>query len=230
MINFPKSAERLVWWRDLGDNLITRENWDQAVQIYQQAISEFPSISSFYTNLGKAYYENGDGIEKALAEFNKAILLNDNNSQIYYEGGRILSREKRFDEADVWFLKALAQSPNVWWFNLGRANNARSARKLTLAIEIYQETIQLYPELANAYYNLAITYQLGDQPLKAIESIEQAIELMDIPNEIYYLRAGEIYLESGDTNNALASYKQVLVINPDNETAKRAVQQLGADQ
>ena len=39
----PESPNRLQWWQNLGQTLISQEQWDEAMRVYQAAIEEFPN-------------------------------------------------------------------------------------------------------------------------------------------------------------------------------------------
>jgi len=226
LLEYPDAEDRLKWWRTLGDSLTARKEWDTAVEVYQQALSEYPDDVSLLIDLGWAMYERGDGAQIAQEQFATAIALSENVGDGYYAIAQLLQREKKYSEAEEWYLKAIERSPNKWWYLMARAQNARLNGNLVLAIQTYQEIITRFPGIVNAYYALAQTYRMNNQPKEAVQTIEKVLELMHPMDDLSYSRAGEIFEWAGERSKALAAYRQALVYNPDNENALAGVERL----
>ncbi len=226
----PNSRYWPDWSNSLGDALRGQKRWDEAAATYESVIVQAPNDWAAHIGLGWARYERGDGLQAAMSEFQKAI--NAPKSQGYGQLaiGQILTREKRFEEADAWFVQALALNPDARWWYLARGNAARQAGNLTLALAVYQEALARFPDYAQAYYEIAYADQLNEQPAPAMAAIEQALVLMTPPNAYnnayYYARAGSIYEWAGDASRALHAYRQALLIDPHNAAALQGVQRL----
>lgn len=223
----PESGERLGWWRALGDALRLQEQWDAAVEVYQDAIQQFPNEPDLYISLGWIYYDRGDGARPAQREFNRAINLKKDAPEGYFALAQLFSREKQFQEADGYFLRALERAPNNRWYYLARGDNARLASDFNRAQEIYEKTIARFPNFHNAYYQLALIYRSLGRYDDAVGAIERAVELMDPPVDSYFARAGEIYRGAGLREKAVKAYRQALILNPDNKVAQKGLQLLG---
>ena len=74
------------------------------------------------------------------------------------------------------------------------------------------------------YYQMAWAYHMNGQPGEATAAIEQA--LVQNPTTPFFLRAGQIYETAGEREKALHAYRQVLIIDPQNETALDAIRRL----
>lgn len=225
--NYPSSQERLEWWRLLGMALRAQSSWDEAVAAYQQAIQEFPNQSDLHVDLGRAYFERGDGIQAARQEIALAIRLNDQSGDAYYALARLLTRAREFQEADRYFAEAIQRAPQSRWYQLARADAARAAGELERAIALYEMTAEKFPDFANVYYQLALAYRTNNQRDEAIRAIERALELISPPSESYFVRAGEIYRWAGLKEQAVTAYRQALILNPNNQTAIKGLQALG---
>lgn len=223
----PTSTHRLLWMIELGRSMRSQENWDEAVAIYQQAINEFPNVLELHISLGWSYYKRGDGVQSAQSEFERAIVLNNKSGDGYFALAQLYTQEKQYQKADNNYLQALERAPNNRLYYLARADNARLAGDLSGAIKLYDEAITRFPDFAKAYYELALAYRLTDQPEKAIDSIEYAMEIMDPPVANFYARAGEIYRWAGFPDKAIKAYRQALIINPDNPIAQKGLQLMG---
>ncbi len=96
--------------------------------------------------------------------------------------------------------------------------------------QVIQNAHLFYPgaaRLDEAYFEMAWAYHLNGNPALAISSIEQALVMNSTPR--YYLRAGAIYEAAGETDKAVAAYRQVLLTDPENETVRNALERLVAD-
>jgi predicted TPR repeat methyltransferase len=72
---------------------------------------------------------------------------------------------------------------------------------------------------------LAWAYHKDGHREEALEAIEQAI-VLDPDAVRNHLRAGQIYEAAGQTERALAAYRQLLDLRPDNKTALEAIARL----
>jgi tetratricopeptide (TPR) repeat protein len=218
--------QRAPWLLRLGDLLRGQQRWEEAISVYERIVDYDTTYWMAYIGLGWAKYERGDGFDEALREFQKAISIPESKGNGQFAIAEILTREKRFEEADAWFAQALALNPDAQWWYVARANAARQAGNLALALAIYQEALARFPDFAYMYYEIAYAYQLNEQPAQAIIAIQQALALMVPPNANYYVRAGGIYEWAGDKNRALNAYRQALLIDPQNAAALKGVERL----
>jgi len=112
--NYPYSRYHLDWFRELGDVLVTQKRWAEAVTAYERFLAgipdRFPDEGHVRVNLGWVYYELY-GLEAALAEFHRAIAAAPNQPDGYFAAGRVLVREKMYNEAIKFYQESVARSP-----------------------------------------------------------------------------------------------------------------------
>jgi tetratricopeptide (TPR) repeat protein len=218
---------RLEWWRSLGLSLQEEKKWDEAVTLYKQALAEFPNIPDLHENLGVALYRRGDGLDPAKQEIQRAISI-EPQGQFYVMIGELLTQEKRFEEADIWYHKGIEVEPTIpWWYEL-RADNMGGSGDWASALEMYKDIVNRFPDYAPAYLQMAWTYRINGQQDSSIEAIERALLLMNPPEPLFYVSAGEIYEWAGQTQKANEAYRQALVLDPTNESAIQGVSRLGS--
>jgi tetratricopeptide (TPR) repeat protein len=227
LATLPNSRSWPLWSNLLGDALRAQNRWDEAATAYENTIVQAPDDWAAHIGLGWTRYERGDGSQAAMDEFQKAINAPKSQGSGQLAIARMLIREDRLEEADTWFVDALALNPEGRWWYVERGNAALRTGNLTLALAVYQETLVRFPDFAPAYYELAYAYQLNKQSAQAIAAIEQALALMMPPNAYYYSRAGSIYEWAGDADQALHAYRQALMIDPQNTAALKGVEKLG---
>ena len=103
----------------------------------------------------------------------------------------------------------------------------RDAGAFAVSINRYEDLLARFPTEPDAYFGLAEAYrQLGDLH-EAQFAISQAIQLNDAP-PLGILDACRIFLaeELGDYDAAIAGYRNVLAIAPDNRTAQQRLDRL----
>ena len=226
---YPNAVSRLEWWRRLGSMMRARQEWDSAVMVTRDAINEYPNEPALFIDLGWSLYRRGDGLAAAEREFNNAIRINDQIGDGYFALAQLLTQEKRYQDADAYYIDAIERAPNNKWYLLARADNLRLGGDPSRSIEVYQETISRFPDFANAYYQLSLAFRLIGASEKAIEAIERAIQLMNPPETSYYVRAGEIYRLAGLREQAINAYQEALAFDPENSTALKGLELMGVE-
>ena len=219
-------ARNLNWLRGLGQVLQAQSRWDEAIAVYKQALNENPDDLYTLYLLGLGYVNGKNDAAGARSIFEHMIALAPSRGDGYFAMGLLAAKEGKPEEADGWFVQAIARSPDDPWIRVVRANTARMAQKLSLALTIYSETVKQFPTYSTAEYERAWAYKLSNQPEQAMASIDHALALMKSPNLSYYLRAGRIYEWAGDDAGALKAYSQALRIDPQNAVARQAVETL----
>lgn len=89
-------------------------NYAEAVQLYQQAISQDPDNSRLHFNLARALYELGQG-DVAMEAYDRYKSLTDlpvERSFADYNKGRMLTDQENYQEAVEFFREALRNNPN----------------------------------------------------------------------------------------------------------------------
>jgi tetratricopeptide (TPR) repeat protein len=214
------SNDRLQWWLLLGDIRRAAGDWDSAVELYTDALTEFPNDIDLHISMGWSYYEVDRNTELALEHFERAIELNPDSNKGYYAIATLLNREERFNEAEKWYAETVAREPVTTWQILMQGNNLRSAGKILQAIEVYQTIIETKPRYDWAHFEIALAnYYLGEYE-SASEAIVTAISYSASPSQHYYNRAGRIFEQLGDFETAIAYYQKALELNPNLSSAR----------
>ncbi|MDI9339138.1 MAG: tetratricopeptide repeat protein [Sediminibacterium sp.] len=128
-------------------------------------------------------------------------------------------------KAIKWFEQAIKLAP----YNLDFRNKAGSAYvkvgNLSLAKEQYTFILKENPKKVNALTNLAYISLLENKPDEARSFLEKG-RALDPDDEQLLLNYAQYYLMSGNFKNAADVLKHLLARHPDNEVAKRALQQV----
>ncbi|HIP69970.1 MAG TPA: tetratricopeptide repeat protein [Anaerolineae bacterium] len=219
LASYPAYPYRQRWWRGLSNSYHATAQWELGVQQTQKALKEFPDDPQLYTELGFMLYKvTGDtGIAQEILQ--RAIELSNNPAYAYSLLGNIMTQEERYQEAYTWYDKALELQPDKLSWQIAQAHAARASGELVTAQTEFEEIIEQHPNFAAAYYGLALVYQLQEDWENAAPTITQALELSPVPTTTNYLKAGEIYEQAIDYENALWAYQQILMLEPTNRLA-----------
>ncbi len=131
-------------------------NLDQAITLYQKAISESPSESAYSYAIGTAYQAKGD-IDNAISSYEKAVSLAPKNSDYkkVYLAAKQLKAAPLMDEAV----------------------KKHTAGDLAGAIPLYEQALTINPDYAHGWTNLASAYQANGNFPKALEAYTKAYNL-----------------------------------------------------
>ena len=117
--------------------------------------------------------------------FNKAKAISPEDPLIYNELGVLAFQRKQYPLAVKQFKKALSLISHpfttVTWESTvnNLAHALRKTGKFEEAIEMYTKALALKPRQANTYSAMAFTYQLLNQPHKAIELYHKSLGIED---------------------------------------------------
>lgn len=231
--SYPSSRYSFTWYRELGALYQHQKAWAKAAAIYEQIVRGAPDRYQDWIELGWVYYERGDGVEAALAQFEEAIAVAPNAGGGYYAIATLLSQEKRYAEAAGWYEQAIAREPEQPWWWLGRANTLQQAGNASSALQVYVALLDRFPNFAQGYYQAAWAFKESGKREQALNAIEKALQLIDIGNAEqrqvnanYYVRAGQIYEWEGRLQKAADAYEQAQSLDPQQRDAQRALQRL----
>lgn len=233
----PDSPYFVQWLRELGTLYREQKAWNKALTIYTQLVAALPDSATDWIQLGWIYYEYNNDVEKAMAQFQHVVAMTPQEGDGYYAIASLLSREKRYQEAEPWFSQAVKREPlaSVWWW-LGRANAAQQAGNLSLALQIYGETQKHFPDVPHTYYLVAEAYHLAGNQVQALAAIEKSLTLAHANNSTppattasYYTRAGQLYEWAGKLEEAVMAYQQAKQLDPQRQDAINGLTRLYGD-
>jgi len=218
-------ANNLNRLRALGLVLQAQSRWDEAIAIYQGALNESPDDLYTLSLIGQAYLDGKNDSARAQSTFERMISLSPSKGDGYFAMGQLMASEGKPEEADAWFLQAIDRNPdNPWWWVVW-ANTARDSEDPSLALDIYNEAVQRFPDYALLYFEMARAYQLASDGELAIQAIQEALAYQERPNAWFFVRAGEIYEWAGERPQARSEYLSALEVDPGNTSAHQAAEQ-----
>lgn len=121
--------------------------------------------------------ETGAPVEQAVEAYQKVLELNPSAAGALVNLGTIYYRQRRFDFAEKYYLRAIeadSQYP-LAQFNLGNLYDEQG--RLKEAHEHYKRALALNPQYADAHFNLALLCERLNDPLRAVHHWKAYLKL-----------------------------------------------------
>ncbi|CBN57271.1 MULTISPECIES: tetratricopeptide repeat protein [Kamptonema] len=170
-------------------------------------------IADDYVKQGEALYLEGR-YQEALVSFEKAILMNADIDEAWYNRGNVLVKVQRLEEAIACYDQAIGLNREYYeaWYN--RGNVLMRLQRYEEAAAAYDQAIALKPEEYGPWHNRAAAMGRLQRYQEAIASYEKALSIKSDDPEVWHSRAAMLgklqrYAE------AVASYDQALTIRAD---------------
>jgi superkiller protein 3 len=163
-------------------------NTIEAVGLLKQAGDTDPSYAEPPYFLGQLYHMKLDEPDNAMHYYREALTRDDDNPQIAYRLGTVMSEQGKWDEAQTYLTQATTNKPDFAkaWFRLGLAQNAERA----------------YPDAVESY-------------MKSIESNARMKMDEEDPGGAAYHALGDLYIRFALFDKAIKVYENGLENNPD---------------
>ncbi len=235
-------------WLERGMTYYTLDKQDLAIADYNTSINIKPSDRAYYNRavslwrkleaLGKA--KQGAvtiDVENVLDDYQKAIDLNPNHDNAFYNRGVVYLRMGRFQNAIDDFSVAIKIKPGDPSSFLNRAicyenlTNPRYSNldNLLKAIDDYSTSINLQPDNLQALYNRALCFEFlsskgrygeRDNIILAISDYTQILKF-DSNNIAAFFNRGWAFESIGQVDKALYDFEQFTKLSKNNEEVKQ---------
>lgn len=212
-------------WEMQHDEEFEVGNLDDALVFINKAIS-FDSLNNrIFFKRGLVYKEQKK-IQAAIADFEKATLLNPNDFYSYNNLGAIYSQKEQYSEASKYYNKALSIKENSDTFIRQGENYLRMKDTLTAKIK-FERAILLDSMATTAYLNMGLiaydqskyseSIQLFSDALNSFKSDQNDYSFKDLKSLILTYR-GLAKLNNGNRTGACDDWTSK--INEENDQAK----------
>jgi tetratricopeptide (TPR) repeat protein len=187
---FASNKEALAML-DQGNVLLIQENYDQALQVFEEFMGKYPEIYQVHLNIGTCYLKKGD-LDKAEAEF-KLVL----DKTLETHGDLKIDPEV-----------SLRASTGLGEVSLRRGDFDAAQKNFAQALDIS-------PQDEAAAYNVGELLFSNQKIDEAIRYLELAIQIKkDWPKP--YLKLGYVYLNKGDFAKSLENFNAFIKLDPEN--------------
>jgi len=201
-----------IAYNNRGNAYDDKEEYNQAISDYNQALKIEPDYADAYFNRGNTYYKKGE-YEQALSDYNQVLNIDPNYAKVYTNRGNVYKDKKEYNQAISDYNQALEINPSDVKAYNNRGLAYYENGEYDKAISDYNQALRINPDYADVYYHRGnIYYQKGEYD-KAISDYNQALRINPDYAEVYNNR-GIIYYEKREYEQALSDYNQALKTDP----------------
>jgi Tfp pilus assembly protein PilF len=161
---------------------------------------------------GLIYRQMGNP-QQALADYNRALQIEKDNTQAYTNRGNALLDLRRYEEAIADYKKVLKEEPNNTKTHVNMAIAYSSLGDYARAEQEFNEAERTNPNYADLYVNRAIMFFESKQYAKAIPSYQKYLQLRPDDHQIHN-DIGIVYSILGQYDKAIESISRAISINP----------------
>jgi len=159
-------------------------NVDASITSYQTAIMFDPKNAEAYISLGNLHHDRNN-LTKAIECYCSAIAINPDISKVYCNLGLALWEKDHIEESIIAYHKAIELEDDYFiaYNNLGVAY-LDGAGMPDLALEHFERALEKNPSYTLAYYNAGRSCEVMENPSKAAEYYQMALDLNVITEEL----------------------------------------------
>ncbi|MDB6041020.1 MAG: repeat-containing protein YrrB [Verrucomicrobiales bacterium] len=185
--------------------------------IYEEALKLRPRDYWLHENFAEFLEATGE-LPAAALEWEKVRDLLPLHHLGYFQGGRLLARQKRYPEARLLIESALHMRPDLdeAYYELGQI--ATGEGKLDEALKDYAELQRRHPRDGRVPLRRADVLAMQGKRKEAIESLREAIRLRPSLYEAHYLLGVELAVDE-KLPEAQAEFENVIRLRPDHALA-----------
>ena len=194
------------------------DTYVDAETLWRTTIQRNPDSWMARLNLGNLLVTKGK-TDEAIGQFQRALQINTNDADIYYDLGNALLQKGDADEAITYFRQALQIEPDYVEAHNNFGNALLQKRKPDEAITQFQKALQSQPEYAEACVGLGNALLQEQKTDEAIAQFRKALQIDPDSAEACY-DLGNVLLQKGNLDEAIAYYQQAVKINPSHAEAQ----------
>lgn len=191
-----------------------RQQWQQAVACYEQAIRRDPQLAEAHWYLAKGLERLGQ-LDAAVDSYFQALSLQSNlaGAAELCRFGELFVQRQQSQRALACFEWAVQQDGNLAEAHYQRAELLQQQQQYEMAVFSYRQAMALRPS-GMGYHQLGDVLQRLQQWPVAAEAYEQAIELE--PNFSWsHNNLGDVWMQLKQWQAAASAYERAIQLNPD---------------
>jgi tetratricopeptide (TPR) repeat protein len=198
------------------------KEWDKGIAFFEAEVKRHPESSQAYSSLALMYIEKGN-VEKALPAAEKSMQLNPRNARAFSILGICYQKKGDLARATTLLRKAVRINPRLISTHYKLAEVLARRGNLQEAMSEFNKAKKLSPGLSRPDFLMG-RYEANHKNYLAAVRLELSALKEEPNNTAAYCFLGQIYLETGDFDNAIKNYDLALTALP--EDGKRKFQSI----
>ncbi|WP_019505357.1 tetratricopeptide repeat protein [Pleurocapsa sp. PCC 7319] len=208
----PNSAEK---YYDLGILATEQQQWSEAIQHYQQAITFNPQMAKAYRALARALAQVGEQ-EKSTDYLFQAIALESKGvtATELLELGKNLASWKKYESAINCYRRAIEKQPDLISAYLGLGESLTKSGAIEQAIACYLQGLKYKQDAPELYYRLGDIYSQKQEWSKAALCYQKTTQYKSDHAGAYH-HLGDVLSNLKKWSEAISAYQDAIQFNPD---------------
>lgn len=187
-------------------------NYDQAIAILEQGITEHSQEASLHFNLGLNYMEVGN-TKKAREEFKKTIDLEPAHAKAYQALAMIYYEREDFSEAAAYYLATIDAGKQDEFVHYKLGSCYFKLKRFNQAIEEFNKAIKMNKKEKFFFFSLGLAYLYNKENLKSLEALKAVLNLdPDFLDARYHICVN--YIDMNDFDKCIAEGEAIIKLNP----------------
>jgi len=149
----------------------------EAEEHYLESLRIIPNYISSLNNLGMVYYTFMNSPEKAIPLLEKAVKLDPDYVEAYYNLASSYAATKRYDQAEKAYIRSIELSPTFTASYTSLSNMYAYNKQYDKIISFNQQWIDKGVNIDAMYINIGNVYFMQGDTLKSLPYLEKAIEI-----------------------------------------------------
>lgn len=197
-----------------GNRFFEKQQYREAAIQYENAIQIDPKYVNAHYRLALCFLHLSDW-NGAYAELNRTTDLSPDDADAQLDLGNLLLGQRRYQEAQDRADLVLTGDPRNVKARILRANALAELQNMDASLQEMQTAIDLDPQRASSYLNMALLHTSAKQTAAAEEDFQKALS-MDPKSLAARLGLGNIYSEEQRWSEAEAQFRQAIEQEPQN--------------
>jgi serine/threonine-protein kinase len=198
-----------AYWREFGQNH-DRTVVEQASASCRKALAISERVAEGHFCMGRVYETTGNP-EKAVEQFELAVVLDPNSDEGYRGLAEAYSKMGKASNAEATYQRAISLRPQYWaGYNWLGGFYYRQAR-YDDAVKMFRKVVELSPDNFRGYSNLGGVYLLQGRYSDSIEILNKSIAIR--PTVSAYTNLGTAYFGLRRFDDAARTYEQGLKVD-----------------
>ena len=222
--------ENASYFNQLGEIYLELGRESDAEDAFEQAVTLDRTFAIAQLNLGSLALQLGE-MEKAITHLNAAVEIHGESAEPHRLLGLAYFNDGRFDQCIAQYREAVRIKPDDEQLRMNLAEALVWLKRWQDAEQILKDAIQANTHSQRAHYNLGELYRVQGRFGEALGEFQKAAATgTDIGLDRIYAKAGIVYSNQLDVDNATRSFARALQINPNLVVARLGLAGLYARQ
>ena len=183
----------------------------------EKALETKPELKDDLNLAGNNFYAENE-YQKAIIEYDKAILLDAHFGIAHYNKGLALYNVNKFDSSIIEFTKTIELDKNYYLAYNSRGRAFYSMNDYENAVLDYTKAISIKNDYKDAFLNRGLVWYYKNDLAKAIADYDTAIKI-DENYSLAFSNRGLAWYNLYNYDKAISDYNKAILLNPDSKDA-----------